>query len=191
MATERHSAAAHFTLRCAALTLGLAWPLGLTACGGKTTVEGTPTGTDVHQCPSAAPVPGDGCQLPDFTSCTFDEGCLQTFECQPVYPEAGAPSRWQIVVDECGEYCTLGPICPSGYSTIQACPSSVECIEDTDPCVGYFRCIPCAPGDPSSSSACGPEGSSCSLPWEGDPYCFTTFECGADGLWTSASDICQ
>jgi hypothetical protein len=43
------------------------------------------------------------CRLPDFTECTYfgPDGCSVVFECAPVYPEAGAPSRWVRVSPPC------------------------------------------------------------------------------------------
>ena len=57
-----------------------------------------------HLCPQEEPAAGDDCShLPDMHVCTYPSGydCWQAYVCEPVFPEAGAPSRFR----DDGEVC--------------------------------------------------------------------------------------
>ena len=56
-----------------------------------------------HGCPATAPIAESACALPDGKRCTYphEDAACDVFECWPVYPEEGAPSRWVLVDDVC------------------------------------------------------------------------------------------
>ncbi|MEQ9324372.1 MAG: hypothetical protein RIF41_34735, partial [Polyangiaceae bacterium] len=84
----------------------------------------TPVCTEGTCCPADPPTAGAGCELSDFASCDF--GCDGVYECQPVYPEAGAPSEW-VKVDD-------GTCCPDEPPTHgSSCGQDVTCSYDHSP----------------------------------------------------------
>jgi hypothetical protein len=170
--------------------------LALPVCGGKAVVDGASSTASggappVALCPTAPPVPETDCALPDFQACSYDgTGCLQTFECQPVYPEAGAPSVWQVVADECHQYCNLEAPCDATHALATWCDPNVDCVSSLDPCGTQYSCLACPAANPGLSSVCGPVGNYCTVPWTGDPSCWSYFTCESDGLWHSAGQAC-
>ena len=84
----------------------LAWvpllsALALVACGSEVLVQpekpceapGDDCPTDFN-CPPKEPAPGTRC-TEDFLKCSYGPAeCEAVYSCEPVYPEAGAPSEW-------------------------------------------------------------------------------------------------
>lgn len=57
-----------------------------------------------HGCPTDEPTNGTDCTgLPDMLRCTYSSGydCWKLYVCEPVHPEAGAPSRWRFDGEVC------------------------------------------------------------------------------------------
>lgn len=84
----------------------------------------TPVCTEADCCPATPPTVGTSCELSDFASCDF--GCDGVFECQPVYPEAGAPSEWVKVAN--------GACCPeSAPKHGTKCDEDASCTYEGSP----------------------------------------------------------
>lgn len=98
----------------------------------------TPVCEDGECCPGSPPTTGTGCELRDFAACDF--GCDGVYECQPVYPEAGAPSEWVKVEDgTCcpedapnhGSSCGQDVTCSYEHSPwTESCPTSFDAVCD-------------------------------------------------------------
>jgi len=130
-------------------------------------------------CPATPPTADTDCDLSDFASC--DYACDGVFECQPVYPEAGAPSRWTKVSNgaccpdaapEHGAVCDGDLLCNYNHSPLGvACPSDIEasCVD------GHWNSL--KPASCGPATACDPTGdySFAFGAWsDGDPMGATT-----------------
>ena len=87
--------------------------------------------------------------------------------------------------------CNLDKPCDATHSLAHECDSNVTCITTEDPCGTEYVCIACPPASPAVSSACGPVDDYCSISWTGDPYCWTDFKCGSDGMWQWTGHVCE
>lgn len=135
---------------------GAAPPCGVAGCG---------------ECPGAEPVIGATCDATDGAECQYGAGldCYHIVSCEPVYPEAGAPSVWVdggLTGTGCVE-CFAGPTCNEGDVEVSVCPEGVDCyvVEacgDSVTCMSGTECngVPvCDPGDTEVPDC--PDGSSC------------------------------
>lgn len=145
-------------------------------------------GADCHQqgCPTQAPSEGASCDLPDFTECTFADppDCLQVFRCEPVYPEAGAPSVWRYQGEEgAGCECLAAESCAPGDTEVESCPPGGSCYEVIG-CDGPVLCF--AGGGCTEVPLCDPgdfEVSDCPP----DAGCYIVQVCGGSILCADAA----
>ncbi len=171
----------------------------VTFVGGSSTTSGC-AGADCPApgCPATAPTPGSSCDLADFTQCRYDDpvmaGCQTVFECQPVYPEAGAPSNWQDMgqdgICEC-----VTPSCDPGDAEVDACIPDAACYGIDNPCGDAIVCaddeLPqhgCPQIEPQDGDACTQNGKFCDYPIGSD--CFSSVMCEAN-KWTSIGGGCN
>ncbi|NUP07510.1 MAG: hypothetical protein HOW73_15785 [Polyangiaceae bacterium] len=123
-------------------------------------------------CPVSQPADGEPCNV-DMLECSYPqtEGgeCVSIFRCEPVYPEAGAPSQWSYVTDsgDC-EQCLAAPACADFEEQVDSCegvdPSLYDCHSVTT-CGQTIYCIQstcdlppaCDPGD-TPTNECPPGG---------------------------------
>jgi hypothetical protein len=121
--------------------------------------------------------------------------CTTVFECEPLSPEAGAPSLWyfkgQQGVCECA-----AASCDPGDAEAGDCFEDEDCYTVDDPCndgmiVCYDSALPqhgCPFAEPQDGEPCSDDGQMCDYPL-GDG-CFTTTYCDA-GQWLSVGGGCD
>ncbi len=148
--------------------------------GGGGTGAGCPGADCDPGCPVDLPVAGEGCDLPDFTECRYTDldGCTGVMACEPVYPEAGAPSVWVShgpVDPGCGE--CFDSSCSDPYIQVPACPNQPgDCYSEIGCDGSTFYCFAadcgaaptCDPGDTMLAGECPP-----------DALCYSVSICGA------------
>ncbi len=168
--------------------------------GGESSTTSGCAGADCPApgCPAAAPTAGASCNLPDFTQCRYDDpvltGCQNVYECQPVYPEAGAPSTWQDIgqdgICEC-----VAPSCDPGDSLVLDCLPDSACYMVDSACTEDIICaddaLPqhgCPMPQPKDGDACTSNGSFCDYPLGNG--CFSSMVCD-DNKWASIGGGCD
>jgi hypothetical protein len=149
-------------------------------------------------CPFMAPIEGASCDLPDYAECYYESGtvgCSLVYLCEPVYPEAGAPSVW-LFNGTTGTCSCPTPSCDPGdtpaldpcgedegcYTVANECGAATYCVDDAYPEHG------CPPVEPVFGSACADVNKFCTYPLGDD--CVTFYACqGAQG-WQPAGGGC-
>ncbi|MFO0549170.1 MAG: hypothetical protein U0271_12335 [Polyangiaceae bacterium] len=180
------------------LASALAAGVFLSACGSTvitppddTTPDPDPCGVaGCDSCPTEEPSLGDDCTgLPDFQECKYShepsEECTYIYSCEPVYPEAGAPSVWVDGGTEGGGCECNFPSCGPGESTFADYGSCAESgqydCRTLDGCGETIACgIPicdlapaCDPGDTLAGGTCPPDALCYTVEYCGDfAYCF-------------------
>ncbi len=160
---------------------------GFSAACGSTVVEeddddvSTCEGAGCAEaCPAQRPSEGDSCDLADFETCSYGgtTDCTKVYRCEPVYPEAGAPSKWAFFRDE-GHGCAPcdGESCAAGDVEVETCPSNASCYEVSG-CSGSIVCMSAGCSDPPVCDAGDVEVSDCPA----DASCYVAQACGGSIL---------
>ena len=110
-------------------------------------------------CPASQPADGDACDE-DGLSCEYSDasGCTRGFRCEPVYPEAGAPSEFVELGSEGCENCLQDPTCAASEIQVDSCegvdPSQYDCHSESACGTTIYCLLPvcdlapaCDPGD--------------------------------------------
>lgn len=123
-------------------------------------------------CPAQEPSVGDACS-PDSLTCSYshepNEECTYVLRCDPVYPEAGAPSEW-VLTDTLGggcEQCLEAPACEDYEEQVESCEGigvELDCHSVTA-CGSTVFCVAptcdlaptCDPGDAPAQGSCPPD----------------------------------
>ncbi len=149
-------------------------------------------------CPATPPTVGTSCTLPDYTDCRYFDAdlgdCHTTFSCQPVYPEAGAPSEWVFAGND-GICECVAVTCDPGDTQMDDCTPLPPCYSIDDPCsAGVIICsdvaLPqhgCPQTEPLDGDSCTEEGQFCDYDLGND--CFTSKMCDG-GQWVSIGGGC-
>lgn len=112
-----------------------------------------------EECPAAPPSEFDSCDT-DGLLCSYTdaEGCTTDFRCDPVYPEAGAPSEFVVLGSEGCTNCLADPTCEPYEIEASSCegvdPAQFDC-HSVSACGTTIYCLlpvcdqapQCDPGD--------------------------------------------
>lgn len=184
--------------------LPLSWLL--IGCGATVQVDGTGGSGGEGECNGSncttpacpeLPVAAEPCDLPDGTECSASGSaeCAQIFRCDPVYPEAGAPSEWVYVREEgpgC-EQCLADPTCDPGDLQVSECLEEVPCYT-ASACGTEILCEDSSlpqhgcPPEPPDGVPCAGESFFCDYDLGGG--CYSSYVCDA-GAWTSVGGGCD
>lgn len=166
------------------------------------------TNCEPVDCPADVPADLSACTLPDGTRCRYPipsaDDCGEEYACEPVYPEAGAPSHWvyQGRYDSGSEqgclYDCAPASCEQGDIELgNSCPEGMFCYEVTfvdDPCGTIVFCgskvkpdHPCV-GLVEDGAICSHPGAAC-MQESGTPNCYDSYEC-AGGAWDLIDTQC-
>lgn len=136
------------------------------------------------ECPVAEPNAEDFCDQ-DGLTCSYshepDEECTYKFRCDPVYPEAGAPSEW-VFVDTVGggcEQCLEAPACAEFEEQVESC-DGIEGV-DVD-CHSVSACgstIFCVGSTCDLAPSCDPDDAPAVNGCEVPNGCYTVEVCGS------------
>jgi hypothetical protein len=189
------------------ITLGWAALVVLIGCGSDVSYVGDGEGgadpcpdgnCTPPTCPTNMPTEGASCELPDMTECRYPDpdwpGCDHVYVCSPVYPEAGAPSRWYYHGEQGS--CTCSAVaCDPGDTEVTECPAYTECYTVENTCDGTeLLCADtaspphgCPLNQPNDGEMCDEDGLNCDYHW-GDG-CFVNMLCDS-GQWVTTTSAC-